>query len=68
MVVVMSQDITTPDEYKRALECFDWYYNYSDDYSVWASAQRRLDHMTAAQKKFDPDRTIWEEVRGRRMA
>ena len=45
-------DITTPDEYKKALECFDWYYNYSDDYSVWSSGQRRLGELTAAQQRY----------------
>ena len=55
-------DITTPDEYKKARECFDWYYDYSDDHSVWCSGQRRLAELTAAQKKFDPDQKIWKEV------
>ena len=60
-------DITTPDEYKKALECFDWYYDKSDDYSVWSRGQQRLGELMAAQKKFDPDRKIWDEVRDRRM-
>ena len=55
-------DITTPDEYKKALECFDWYYDKSDDYSVWSRGQQRLGKLMAAQKKFDPDRKIWHEV------
>jgi hypothetical protein len=65
--LIMNNEITTLDEYKKGLECFDWYYNYSDDYSVWSSGQRRMGELTAAQKKFDPDRTIWEEVRDRKM-
>lgn len=55
-------NITTPDEYKKALECFDWYYDKSDDYSVWSRGQQRLGELMAAQKKFDPDRAIWHEV------
>lgn len=58
----------TLDEYKRGLETFDWYYNYSDDYSVWSRASARKSELEAAQKIHDPDRTIWEEVAKRKLA
>lgn len=58
----------TLDEYKRGLETFDWYYNYSDDYSVWSQASARKSELEAAQKMHDPDRTIWQEVAKRKLA
>ena len=58
----------TLDEYKRGLETFDWYYNYSDDYSVWSQASARKSELEVAQKIHDPDRTIWQEVAKRKLA
>ncbi len=58
----------TLEEYKQGLENFDWYYDYSDDYSVWQRARSRRDELAAAQKIHDPDRKIWEEVAKRKLA
>jgi hypothetical protein len=57
----------TLDEYKRGLETFDWYYDYSDDHSVWTQARARKGELEAAQKIHDPDRKIWEEVAKRKL-
>ena len=57
----------TLDEYKKGLETFDWYYNYSDDYSVWSQASARKSELQAAQQIHDPDRTIWQEVAKRKL-
>lgn len=55
------------EEYKQGLETFDWYYDYSDDYSVWARARARKAELEAAQKIHDPDRAIWKEVTARKI-
>lgn len=57
----------TLEEYKEGLETFDWYYAYSDDYSVWSQAKRREAELQAAQKIHDPDRKIWKEVASRKI-
>lgn len=57
----------TLEEYKQGLETFDWYYDYSDDYSVWSRAQKRKAELEAAQKIHDPERVIWNEVRSRKL-
>ncbi len=54
--------ITTVEDYRQALKGFDWYYDFSDDYSYWARARARLKEIEAAKDKFDPDRTIWDEL------
>lgn len=58
----------TLDEYKQGLETFDWYYDYSDDYSVWSKASARKKELAAAQQIHDPDRKIWQEVAKRKLA
>lgn len=57
----------TLEEYKKGLETFDWYYDYSDDYSEWSRARARKSELEAAQKIHDPDRSIWEEVAKRKL-
>jgi hypothetical protein len=57
----------TLEEYKKGLETFDWYYDYSDDYSAWSRARDRKAELRAAQMTHDPDGKIWEEVRDRKM-
>lgn len=57
----------TLEEYKSGLYGFDWYYDYSDDHSVWTRARARKSELEAAQKILDPDRKIWEEIRDSRM-
>lgn len=57
----------TLEEYKQGLETFDWYYDYSDDYSVWSKARTRKGELEAAQKIHDPDRVIWKEVTDRKL-
>ena len=57
----------TLEEYKKGLETFDWYYSYSDDYSVWSQARDRKSELEAAQEIHDPERVIWKEVAGRKL-
>ena len=49
----------TETQYRQALSRHDWFYQFSDDHSVWlrGEASRRL--LDAARKELDPQGTIW---------
>jgi hypothetical protein len=49
------------NEYRKLLAGHDWYYNFSDDYSVWAKGKRRSGDIFALQPDVDPDFTIYNE-------
>lgn len=40
-------------EYDSLLAKHDWYYNYSDDYSVWATGDRNYEHLREISKLSD---------------
>lgn len=48
-------------EYRKLLSAHDWYYNYSDDYSVWAKGKAHAEKFWALQPHIDPDFTIYNE-------
>ena len=37
---------------ERLLQFHDWYYNYSDDHSVWARGQRENDAISEEQRRL----------------
>ena len=37
---------------ERLLQFHDWYYNYSDDYSVWQRGQREHDAISEEQRRL----------------
>ena len=37
---------------ERLLQFHDWYYNYSDDHSVWARGQRAHDAISEEQRRL----------------
>ena len=47
--------------YRDLLNGFDWYYNYSDDYSVWAKGKKRSDELWGLQPDVDPDFAIYNQ-------
>lgn len=46
---------TPQDQFQRLLSGMDWYYNYSDDHSVYSAGQRRMDSLQALVRKLGPD-------------
>lgn len=46
---------TPQDQFQRLLGGMDWYYNYSDDHSVYLAGQRRMDSLQAMVRKLGPD-------------
>lgn len=49
------------DKYRKLLTGHDWYYNFSDDYSVWAKGKERSNSIFALQPDVDPDFAIYNE-------
>jgi len=49
------------DDYKSLLAQHDWYYDYSDDHSVWQRGNRERDTLYKYQDAVDPDYKIWNE-------
>jgi hypothetical protein len=49
----------TIEEYKTLLKNHDWFYEYSDDYSVWEKGTAEKDKLLQIQKQIDPTGSIW---------
>ena len=60
-----SYDINEPkydmDEYKSLLSRHDWYYDYSDDHSVWTRGSNERKELNRMQDAIDSDYAIWNE-------
>lgn len=49
------------DDYKSLLARHDWYYDYSDDHSVWTRGSRERSTLYKYLDAIDPDYKIWNE-------
>lgn len=49
------------DNYRKLLKSHDWYYDYSDDHSVWKRGVAARDRLTGLRKQLDTDGSIWNE-------
>jgi len=49
------------ENYIKHLKSHDWYYDYSDDHSVWKRGVAARDRLRAMQKDLDPTGEIWNE-------
>ena len=47
--------------YLKLLQYHDWYYDYSDDDSVWNRGHDERKAMNQFQEKHDPDSEIWNK-------
>lgn len=56
------------EDYRKALRAFDWLYDYSDDYSVWARGKAKYDELWHQAKVSDDHRKVWDEVQTERKA
>jgi len=58
-------DINEPkydvEDYKSLLARHDWYYDYSDDHSVWTRGSNERNTLYKYQEALDPDYKIWNE-------
>jgi hypothetical protein len=45
--------------YVKALRTHDWYFEFSDDHSVYAAGREARAQLQLAQREFDPDCAIW---------
>lgn len=53
----------TPEQenYIKLLKSHDWYYDYSDDHSVWRRGSEAHSRLRGLQKSIDPTGEIWNE-------
>ena len=50
------------EEFIKRLMRFDWFYQYSDDYSVWKRAQREHDQIRAVADTGRPFKMAYDAV------
>jgi hypothetical protein len=53
--------MNTEQQYRQALAGHDWYYDYSDDHSVWARGKSEREALRDMRKHIDADGKIWNE-------
>lgn len=51
----------TLDDYRAALAAHDWFYEFSDDHSVWGNGRNQEARLRLMAKALDPDFTIWKQ-------
>lgn len=56
------------EEYRNALRGFDWLYDYSDDYTVWAAAKQQFNILWDQARLSDDHMEVWREVQAERRA
>jgi hypothetical protein len=56
------------EEYRKALQNFDWLYDYSDDHGVWARCKAEYDRLWDQAKISDDHRQVWDEEQAARQA
>ena len=47
--------------YQQRLAAHDWFFEYSDDHSVWLSGRAELGQLQSMQRELDPDFAIWNQ-------
>lgn len=48
-------------KYRNLLGGHDWFYDYTDDHSVWVSGKNQREILYEMRKQLDPDGAIWNE-------
>lgn len=46
------------EEYINLLKTHDWYYDFSDDHSVWKAGEAQYKRIMELSKLYDPTREI----------
>ena len=52
----------TVDEYKELLKKHDWYYDYSDDFSVYEKGLKEYKTLIESRRTYDPEFEIWNTL------
>lgn len=52
---------TQLDEYISKLKSHDWFYEFSDDHSVWQRGKAERHDINVLQKELDPDNEVWNQ-------
>lgn len=55
------QAVIELDTYVQRLRSHDWYYAYSDDYSVYCRGRDQAAELIRMAERLDPDRVIWKQ-------
>lgn len=55
------ESTTTIHDYINHLKYHDWFFQYSDDHSVWTRGNRARQQLLREQKELDPDWSIWNQ-------
>lgn len=50
------------EKYKRLLSHHDWFYDYSDDHSVWTRGSKERAELMALRENIDPDYKVWNTI------
>ena len=55
--------MTEMDTFVKALKSHDWYYDYSDDHSVWKQGEAERAQLRMMYRAFDAGlaRNVWNE-------
>lgn len=51
----------TTEQYIEALKKHDWFYEFSDDHSVYQRGRAAFMQLLQAQKKLDPKYETWNQ-------
>ena len=51
----------TMEEYARRLQTHDWFYDYSDDHSVWTKGSSERSDLYRIREDLDPNYEVWNK-------
>jgi len=56
-----TRPIESKEQYEHYLRTHDWFYEWSDDHSVWLRGWRAVAYLKEAAPLFDPDLSVWRK-------
>ena len=57
----MQSNLNEYADYIRHLRNHDWYFDWSDDFSVWVAGNSSYRNLVAKQRLLDPIWLLWNE-------
>lgn len=51
------------EQFRKLLSTHDWYYNYSDDHSVWRKGQAEWQVIASAMKDSEELKAVYNQFR-----
>jgi len=49
------------EQYIQHLKNHDWWYDYTEDFSVWMGGRKSWELLTDRQELLDPDFKLWNQ-------